>query len=498
MPKIPTFTSDARITTESPSLKSSLQLSPAATPAASLIPFAEKFSEYALRERMIVDKTEALKLENESTPDYKEVIRKSESFSDPIEAKNFLLKNGKEVLNKYTSQASNDRVKKYLSSSFAIEEQKSLDKVIDAVNKNLIKSRTNEVETKTKTKISDYVYSNSKIPLNDFINELMLDYDSMLADGFINQNDHKLTQEELVKTVAFEKTKRTAGDNPVELYKIIDDPTKVPYLDDKQRKELKRTIEQDLNVRKTTSDLIFNQQIIESSNKYGDELIKNKNKGVNPKAIDELFSFNEQAKEKIFNLNDRILKNQIKKDSVYVSNDSVVKKILNEEIKNDLQDFLLPNETGNPKSLVDRVGDGTINLNDYNFIKEIINSSEKDDKQKSNLKEFFNFIDDNVPYVQGNNAFRFLDKNYDNRLIGFRNEMYQEYKNGIEKGIPHRDLLDKSNKNFIGKKIINFLPDRDTQRKLLLDNTETILKEGKPQRNPGESQSDFLKRTLYK
>jgi hypothetical protein len=39
---------------------------------------------------------------------------------------------------------------------------------------------------------------------------------------------------------------------------------------------------------------------------------------------------------------------------------------------------------------------------------------------------------------------------------------------------------------------------KKTQRKLLLDNTEAVLKEGKPQRNPGESQADFLKRTLYK
>ena len=83
MPKIPTYTADARITAESPSLKSSLQLSPAATPAASLVPFAEKFTEYALRERMIVDKTESLKLENESTTEYKNVIIKSQSFSDP-------------------------------------------------------------------------------------------------------------------------------------------------------------------------------------------------------------------------------------------------------------------------------------------------------------------------------------------------------------------------------------------------------------------------------
>ena len=136
MPKIPTYTADARITTESPSLKSSLQLSPTATPAASLLPFAEKFTEYALRERMIVDKTESLKLENESTADYKNVIMKSESFSDPQEAKDYLLKGGKEVLNKYVSKASNDRVKKYFASSFAIEENKALGNVIDAVNKN--------------------------------------------------------------------------------------------------------------------------------------------------------------------------------------------------------------------------------------------------------------------------------------------------------------------------------------------------------------------------
>ena len=51
MPKIPTFTRRTEITTEAPTLRTSIQVSPTATPAAALLPVAESVQSYFIKQR---------------------------------------------------------------------------------------------------------------------------------------------------------------------------------------------------------------------------------------------------------------------------------------------------------------------------------------------------------------------------------------------------------------------------------------------------------------
>ena len=61
MPKIPTFTAQARPTAEVGSTKINLKLSPTATPAASLLPAAEAIDKYYIKQRDLKEKTQANK-----------------------------------------------------------------------------------------------------------------------------------------------------------------------------------------------------------------------------------------------------------------------------------------------------------------------------------------------------------------------------------------------------------------------------------------------------
>ena len=61
MPKIPTFQARGQITTEAPSVRTGIQISPTATPAAALVKPVTEIAEYYERERMIAEKADAEK-----------------------------------------------------------------------------------------------------------------------------------------------------------------------------------------------------------------------------------------------------------------------------------------------------------------------------------------------------------------------------------------------------------------------------------------------------
>ena len=62
MPKIPTYQARGRPTAEVGAVKTNIKLSPFATPAAALMPVAEKVSEYYLKQKELANKTEYKKM----------------------------------------------------------------------------------------------------------------------------------------------------------------------------------------------------------------------------------------------------------------------------------------------------------------------------------------------------------------------------------------------------------------------------------------------------
>jgi len=87
------------------------------------------------------------------------------------------------------------------------------------------------------------------------------------------------------------------------------------------------------------------------------------------------------------------------------------------------------------------------------------------------------------------------------RLQQFENDKWQQFQQGIAKGIPVYDMLDQRSKNFIGGNIQQYQLTPDQQLKALTDKAQggekplAPVAPNAPPRNPGESLKDYDKRT---
>ena len=90
-----------------------------------------------------------------------------------------------------------------------------------------------------------------------------------------------------------------------------------------------------------------------------------------------------------------------------------------------------------------------------------------------------------------------IDPGLDNRLNNFKYTMYARYVNGIEKGIPAKTLTDPTKKEFIGKDVLNFMPNANKVFKEIVDEikkNKTFDLKTDAKRLPDETTEEYLKR----
>jgi hypothetical protein len=121
MPKIPTFQARGDITTEAPTSRTGIQLSPTATTAAALIKPITQIAEYYEREKLISEKTEADKQYLELSNELDEIETNSGKIINPSEAQNIFNSQSKFLVKQKTDQIKNKRVKKFILDKFNIE-----------------------------------------------------------------------------------------------------------------------------------------------------------------------------------------------------------------------------------------------------------------------------------------------------------------------------------------------------------------------------------------
>ena len=194
-------------------------------------------------------------------------------------------------------------------------------------------------------------------------------------------------------------------------------------------------------------------------------------------------------------MNNKFLDKKISLDTDYLVNDKIIKKILNNEIKNSFQTFMLPGET-EAKSITERIGDGQINLDNDNFFSNVI-EGQTDIKLNKSHKQFFEFIDKVVPLIEGSASSKYFDENYNNRLSLFRQDMFTKFSKGLNDNIPVTKLLDSLSDNYIGKDLLDYTPTQSSVRNALLDyaaKQEFTPKENEPKKLKGESHANWLTR----
>jgi len=144
MPKIPTFTTQARPTAEVGSIKSNIQIPLTQNIGTVLKPVTDAIVKHRVNEKNLEDKAEALTLENESIFKLNEVFDKASKLDNKEQAFNLIQSESKTIQDEFSNKASNKFVKASFNNSFLGEVQKGIFKTNKRVSKNVLDTLDNQ------------------------------------------------------------------------------------------------------------------------------------------------------------------------------------------------------------------------------------------------------------------------------------------------------------------------------------------------------------------
>ncbi len=295
-------------------------------------------------------------------------------------------------------------------------------------------------------------------------------------------------------TIAYDEiTRGTFGGNQelVNLYKSLSITEKNKFKEYANKKA--RSLRSDMQFQ-----ILSNQQIIKNqiANESKEAILEmDKTKGLYGQKIEALFGNTPQIIEQFSTLNSKVISTEGKTLSSFDTNSDIINLIITDQINQVTDKFSLPGET-EPRSIVERYESG-VNMKDLVFLSTMIDDQNKNPNTYSDMKTFFNFIDFYKMPVQGSPVLKNIDPGLDDRLNNFKYTMYQRYVDGIKKGIPAKTLTDATKKEFIGKDVLNFMPNANLLFKEIVDQIKKnkgFVQERDAKRLPGESAQDYLKR----
>ena len=126
MPRIPTFTSTAKPTTDVGGIKSGIQISPSSTIAAKLLPSANELTNYAIKKRDNEEKLIAKKAVLDLKAESDKIIQSQKDNISENEAINNWKTTFTPLINQKLSTVKNRRVKKLIESSIDLENSESI------------------------------------------------------------------------------------------------------------------------------------------------------------------------------------------------------------------------------------------------------------------------------------------------------------------------------------------------------------------------------------
>ncbi len=197
------------------------------------------------------------------------------------------------------------------------------------------------------------------------------------------------------------------------------------------------------------------------------------------------------TKQQFIDISIKQAEGELKKISNYYKNNEITSKILSGEVNDLSTPFVLKGED-QPKSILQRAGDGVNPDVDLKFYVKYLLPNVKDEQFLNDNKRFFEFISKYERAVEGPKYASLLDINSDNRLNAFKNDMLEKFLLQRKAGISTEELFNPKSKQFIGNNIANYMVNLNEVSKAI-DNQYKPL-EGKPLRAKGEKPEDYLKR----
>ena len=233
--KIPTITAKGSITAETGAQPITTQapLSMAKT----LQPIQKAVADYATKERIIQDKTEAIGLENESITELNDVVFKASKMTNKQEANTFLKTESSRIRDKYRNRASSKSVQSIFDNNYLAEEQKQIYKVDNAVFKNILEKNANEKSKKTERVIAEALYSKNPLQEQKLIDDLIKIENDDIAQG---DDQRAINIAAIPEKIEFFRAKKQITDDPAKAHSMLTDASQFKDLSLKARQQLIR------------------------------------------------------------------------------------------------------------------------------------------------------------------------------------------------------------------------------------------------------------------
>ena len=495
MPKIPTFISEARPTAEVSSIKSNIQVSPNSSLAAALIPAAKTIDNYYLKEKEISNKVESGKLLNEATLEIFELQSQSKLKSTPEEGINFFNTGYKNIVDKYKTKAPNNYISKSFEIGMASDKPSYVSSILKETRAGMVSTRVSQVDMKVKNKILNAVEGDNEFDFATLSQSIIQDYNGLVEDGIVGENDFNTLKADLPSLVETAMVNKIGRNNAYQAVLLLDDPNNFKQITGTQREELSKKLQTKALFQSKRIELANNSRINDSDKALIQELTGANNAplGLDEEKLESFKTGDIEYDNQITELNDKVVKNEFSFNTNYNVNSDVIEKIANGEIKNVKEKFLLAGET-EAKSILERSGNGTINLEDNSFLSTILTRTNNETFKKQD-QQFMKYFDNLVPLLQGNTFLNYFDKEYNSKASELRQRLYMDFIKGTVEGIDVNDLLSPNSDSYIAKNIRNYLPktsDLDSLVNQIVNENETTIVV--PKKIEGETATEYLNR----
>ena len=277
MPKIPTFVSQGVPTAESASIKTSFQvpLSGVGSPASALEPVIKSINDYYVKEQAVVDKTQALELENKASIELEETKERISKSADPITSSDIFLQYSKQIKEKYANEAPSGSVKNLFLNNYLAEEKKQLSSVITKNRENLIQDRVNQADIKEQRILTSGLYSDNQLQKETMYSDLGVLYQDLRKDFIIDEDTYQKKARGIPSLVQTLEVKRDLNTDPVGTALKLNDANNYP--DILGEKRIKLINEANSDARPAVTDGIKNHfALIEAGmpSKFDEKTIK--------------------------------------------------------------------------------------------------------------------------------------------------------------------------------------------------------------------------------
>jgi len=493
MPKIPTFTSEARPTAQAASVVSNIQIPLNETVAGALRPLGKAAEDYYIKEKEIETKVQAGELTADATVEVFNAASEAELKNTPQEGIDYFNEKFESIQNKYKAKAPNRNAGDLFNITFSSNKSVYVNNILKKTRTNLVTTRVNQVDQRVRSKIASAVSSGSKFEFDILAKSVEEDYQGLVDDGIIGTKDLKLYKEKLPNLVEVAQVRKIAINNASQAFLILSDAKNFTTIQGEERRKLISEFGTLAKQQADVTSAVLNQSIIDKSKKFMEKYGDNQKFGFSTEELEEFKTGNEEADNQIVTLNEKIVNKEFSFDTNFNTNTDVISKIASGEIKNTSTKFLLAGET-EAKSILERAGDKTINNKDFKFLSDVIVRNNNDTFKKQD-QQFLKYFENLTPLLQGNTFLNYFDKEYNAKASELRQTLHSRYLNGLAQGVQPNDLLSYTSENYIAKDIKNYLPKTSDLGSIIVEmaaeNNNTI--DGPP-RIEGENAEQYLKR----